>query len=384
MRPAHTVADILEIEQQKLTKLSLTSWHFRALQAIRRCRTPAMGGHIDKCDCCQKLHISYNSCRNRHCPTCQGHKREQWIRARENELLNVPYFHLVFTLPSEFNTFALSHGKIIYSSLFKAAWQTLQQFGANPKHLGGKSDSYRMGMIAVLHTWGQNLSLHPHLHCIVPGGGLSKLGKWKSAKNKGKYLFNVKAMSPVFRAKYVALLRKSELNIPQETYNQVFKKRWVVFAKRPFARPEHVIEYLGRYTHKIAISNHRIIKIDHQNRLVTFAAKDYRKGGKKSTVTLSTQEFIRRFALHILPKGFTRIRHYGILSSSWKKEKLPQLQALLATKKLANVLPKEPLLHRPCPSCKKGTLRTVLLFDARGPPHNWQQLVEDKKQIIKN
>lgn len=189
MRPAHTVAHILEMEQRKLEELSLTSWHHRALQAIRRCRTQAMGGHIDQCSCCQKLHLSYNSCRNRHCPTCQGHKREQWIRARESELLNVPYFHMVFTLPSEFHQLALSHGKIIYSSLFKAAWQSLQQFGDNPKHLGG-----RMGMIAVLHTWGQNLHLHPHIHCIVPGGGLSESGKWINAKNKKKYLFNVKAM----------------------------------------------------------------------------------------------------------------------------------------------------------------------------------------------
>jgi hypothetical protein len=375
MRPAHTVADILEIEQQKLQQLSLTSWHFRTLQALRRCRTSAMGGHIDKCDCCQKLHISYNSCRNRHCPTCQGHKREQWINARENELLNVPYFHVVFTLPHEFNSFALSHGKVIYSSLFKAAWQTLQQFGANPKHLGGK-----MGMIAVLHTWGQNLSLHPHLHCIVPGGGLTKSGKWKSAKSKGKYLFNVKAMSPVFKAKYVALLRKSELNIPQKIYNEVFKKKWVVFAKQPFARPENVIEYLGRYSHKIAISNHRILQIDQEKKRVTFTAKDYRHGDKKIVLTLSTEEFVRRFGLHILPKGFTRIRHFGILSSSWKKEKLPQLQAELAVKKLATIIPEKPVLHRQCPSCKKGKLHTVLLFDARGPPQNWQQLFNNESK----
>jgi hypothetical protein len=375
MRPAHTVADILEIEQQKLQQLSLTSWHFRTLQAVRRCRTSAMGGHIDKCDCCQKLHISYNSCRNRHCPTCQGHKREQWINARENELLNVPYFHVVFTLPHEFNSFALSHGKVIYSSLFKAAWQTLQQFGANPKHLGGK-----MGMIAVLHTWGQNLSLHPHLHCIVPGGGLTKSGKWKSAKSKGKYLFNVKAMSPVFKAKYVALLRKSELNIPQKIYNEVFKKKWVVFAKQPFARPENVIEYLGRYSHKIAISNHRILQIDQEKKRVTFTAKDYRHGDKKIVLTLSTEEFVRRFGLHILPKGFTRIRHFGILSSSLKKEKLPQLQAELAVKKLATIIPEKPVLHRQCPSCKKGKLHTVLLFDARGPPQNWQQLFNNESK----
>jgi hypothetical protein len=375
MRPAHTVADILEIEQQKLQQLSLTSWHFRTLQAVRRCRTSAMGGHIDKCDCCQKLHISYNSCRNRHCPTCQGHKREQWINARENELLNVPYFHVVFTLPHEFNSFALNHGKVIYSSLFKAAWQTLQQFGANPKHLGGK-----MGMIAVLHTWGQNLSLHPHLHCIVPGGGLTKSGKWKSAKSKGKYLFNVKAMSPVFKAKYVALLRKSELNIPQKIYNEVFKKKWVVFAKQPFARPENVIEYLGRYSHKIAISNHRILQIDQEKKRVTFTAKDYRHGDKKIVLTLSTEEFVRRFGLHILPKGFTRIRHFGILSSSLKKEKLPQLQAELAVKKLATIIPEKPVLHRQCPSCKKGKLHTVLLFDARGPPQNWQQLFNNESK----
>lgn len=351
MRPKHTVADILEIEKLQLDSLSLTSWHHRALQAIRRCRTAAMGGHIDQCDCCNGLHISYNSCRNRHCPTCQGHKREQWIRARESELLNVPYFHLVFTLPSEFNSYALSHGKIVYSSLFKAAWQTLQQFGANPKHLGGK-----MGMIAILHTWGQNMALHPHLHCIVPGGGISKSGKWRKAKNKEKYLFNVKSMSKVFRAKFVDELRKSELTIAQKVYDAVFKKKWVVYAKQPFSSPKYVIEYLGRYTHKIAISNHRILQINNENKTVTFFVKDYKHGGRKSILTLSNQEFIRRFELHILPKGFTRIRHYGILSSSWKKQKLPQLQAKLSTTKLEALKPKEPLLHRRCPTCKKGKL----------------------------
>jgi hypothetical protein len=379
MRPVHTVAHVLEMEQQQLKALSLTSWHHRTLHAIRKCRTQALGGHIDQCNCCHKLHLSYNSCRNRHCPTCQGHKREQWIRARESELLNVPYFHVVFTLPSEFNPYALRHGKIVYSILFKAAWQTLQQFGANPKHLGGK-----MGMIAVLHTWGQNLSLHPHLHCIVPGGGLSESGRWKPAKNKGKYLFNVKAMSPVFRAKYAALLRNSEVELPQKTYDQVFKKKWVVFAKQPFASPKRVIEYLGRYTHKIAISNHRIQDIDHHNRRVIFTAKDYKRGGKKSEITLSIQEFIRRFGLHILPKGFTRIRHYGILSSSWKKEKLPQLQAALVTKRIVVLPPKAPLLHRLCPSCKKGRLRTILIFDVRGPPQNWRQLLKDKVLIMNN
>lgn len=374
MRPRHTVADILETEQLQLKNLSLTSWHYRALQAIRRCRTKAMGGHIDKCDCCHTLHISYNSCRNRHCPTCQGHKREEWIRAREDELLNVPYFHLVFTLPSEFNPYALSHGKIVYGSLFRAAWLTLQQFGDNPKHLGGK-----MGMIAVLHTWGQNMSLHPHLHCIVPGGGLGKSGQWKSAKNNGNYLFNVKSMSQVFRAKYIAELRKSELKIPQKVYHAVFSKKWVVFAKQPFRSPKYVVEYLGRYTHKIAISNHRITDIDRKNKMVTFTAKDYRHAGKKINLTVSSAEFIRRFALHILPKGFTRIRHYGILSSSWKKEKLPKLQAELSGVSMVPVKIEQPLLHRQCPVCKKGRLHTIMLFNDRGPPKNWRDLLKDKK-----
>ena len=368
MRSTHKVADVLEMEQKQLEGLSLTSWHYRCLQAIRRCRTSEMGGHIDRCNRCKKLHLSYNSCRNRHCPTCQGHKREQWIKARELELLNVPYFHLVFTLPSELNTYALKDGKVIYGSLFKAAWQTLQQFGDNPKHLGAK-----MGMIAVLHTWGQNLSLHPHLHCIVPGGGLTQNTKWKSTKNKGKYLFNVKAMSQVFRAKYVALLRKSDLNIPQGVFNKLFSKNWVVYAKQPFSKPEFVIEYLGRYTHKIAISNHRIKQIDYHNKTVSFNAKNYKKGGQKHMLTLSTDEFIRRFGLHILPKGFTRIRHYGILSSSWKKHKLPRLQKMLENKHsiLIRSNKNKEILHRKCPHCKKGILQTVLLFDQRGPPKEW-------------
>ena len=374
MRSKFKVADILEQEQQNLLELAPTSWHLRTLQAIRRCRTRAMGGHIDRCNCCSKLHISYNSCRNRHCPTCQGHKREEWISAREDELLNVPYFHVVFTLPSELNDYALKEGKIIYGSLFKAAWQTLQQFADNPKHLGAK-----MGMIAVLHTWGQNLSLHPHLHCIVPGGGVTKSNTWKLAKNRGKYLFDVKSMSKVFRAKYVALLRKSKVDIPQKVYDRLFSKNWVVYAKQPFSKPEFVVEYLGRYTHKIAISNHRIQQMDKAKRTVTFSAKNYKKGGQKQNITLSFKDFIKRFSLHILPKGFTRIRHFGILSSSWKKVKLPELQKRLNEGKTQIILQKPPLQHRKCPSCKKGTLKTVLLFDKRGPPENWRELLTNSK-----
>src|SRR5680860_1515291 len=357
------------MEQDYISSQAFTGWHRRTLHAVRRCRTPAMGGHIDRCDRCDKLHISYNSCRNRHCPTCQGHKREQWVRARESELLNVPYFHVVFTLPSELNIFALSHPKTVYGSLFKAAWATLGQFGADPKHLGG-----RTGMIAILHTWGQNLGLHPHLHCIVPGGGVGRSGKWKPAKNKGKYLFNVKSMGKVFRAKYVGLLRKEKVPVPRETYDMLFSKKWVVYAEQQFRRPEYVVEYLGRYTHKIAIGNYRIKQLDRSGRTVTFQMKNYKKGGQKELLELSTREFVRRFALHVLPKGFTRIRHYGI-SSSWKREKLPALQKVLATVPIKPMEGKPPLLHGRCPSCKKGKLATVMTFGQRGPPNGWRELL---------
>jgi hypothetical protein len=268
------------------------------------------------------------------------------IREREGELLGVHYFHVVFKLPSELNIYALSHPRTVYGGLFKAAWATLVQFGANPKHLGAK-----MGMIAILHTWGQNLSLHPHLHCIVPGGGVDRSGKWKPAKSKGKYLFNVKSKGKVFRAKYVALLRKEKVPVPRETFDVLFSKKWVVYAEQQFRRPEYMVEYLGRYTHKIAISNYRIKQVDKVNKTVTFQMKNYRKGGQKELLKLSTHEFVRRFALHVLPKGFTRIRHYGILSSGWKKEKLPELQKALATVPIPCKEERPPLLNGICPSC---------------------------------
>lgn len=375
MRSHFKVADVLEMEQGYISSQTFTGWHKRTLHAVRRCRTPAMGGHIDKCDCCHKLHISYNSCRNRHCPTCQGHKREAWIQARESELLNVPYFHVVFTLPSALNEVAIKYPKTVYGNLFKAAWATVEQFGANPKHLGA-----RTGMIAILHTWGQNMNLHPHLHCIVPGGGVGGQGKWKSAKNKGKYLFNVKSMSRVFRAKYVTLLRKSKVPVPQETYDKLFAKSWVIYAKQQFHTPKYVVEYLGRYTHKIAISNYRIKQIDGPSRTVTFQVKNYRKEGQKEQLKLSTKEFVRRFSLHILPKGFTRIRHYGILSSSWKKEKLPALQSALATRPRKCAEEKPALLNGICPSCKKGKLVTVMIFGQRGPPQGWKEVLSPDSQ----
>lgn len=372
-RPLYQVADVLERNEELLSLYTVNTWQLRTLHALRKCRTAALGGHIDRCDNaqCNELHLSYNSCRNRHCPKCQGHKREQWIRAREAELLNVPYFHVVFTLPDTLNRLCLYAPKQVYTILFRTAWSVLRDFGKNPKFLGAD-----MGMVAILHTWGQNLSLHPHLHCIVPGGGIGANGKWKQAKNKGKYLFPVKQVSKVFRARFVENLRK-EFDRPQSFYDKLFAKDWVVYAKRPFASPNYVVEYLGRYTHKIAIGNHRITSL--ANGKVSFTAKDYRKGGAKQLLGLSDAEFIRRFSLHVLPKGFVRIRHYGILSSTKKKIVLPLLMAEMGLPAPTREPP--PILHRKCPTCKEGTLVTVFMFDGRGPPGHWIKKLKQQDRV---
>ncbi len=358
MTPLYEVADVLRRNHHQLGKLTLNSWQARALYAIEICRTAKLGWHIDKCTNpeCRHIHISYNSCRNRHCPKCQGHKQEEWIQQREKELIKVPYYHVVFTLPVELNVYALSKPEMLYNLLFKIAWSVISDFAANPKFLGAKT-----GMIAILHTWGQNLSLHPHLHCIVPGGGCSGK-KWKYAKGKNKYLFPVKAMSKVFRARFVNALRKIT-GIGHTISGKLFGKNWVVYCKQPFYGAPQVVEYLGRYTHKIALSNHRLISID--NGMVTFWAKDYRHGGKRYQLKLSDAEFIRRFALHILPKGFTRIRHYGILSSSLKKNILPQIEQQIGKV----ILPvREESKHKQCPVCRIGRLVTIFTFNSRGPP----------------
>jgi|TARA_B110000116_G_scaffold261753_1_gene266288 hypothetical protein len=380
MFPKFRLADVLNLEQDNLEQITSSSWHLRTLHALRKCRTKALGGHLDWCSSCDTLHLQFNSCRNRHCPTCQGHQQAKWIAKREDELLNVPYFHVVFTLPDHLNEAALFHPKIVYKTLFDSVWETLSCFGNNPKELGAK-----MGMIAILHTWGQNLSLHPHLHCIVPKGGISKAGFWKSGKGKDNFLFSVKALSDKFRGVFTAKLRKELPHLPQKLYDSLFKKEWVVYAKAPFGNPKNVIEYLGRYTHKIAISNYRILDIDPKKKTVTFSMKDYKKGGAKTTLTVGNKEFLRRFSLHILPKGFTRIRHYGFLSSSWKKEKLPHLQLKLLDRKTEDITIKIDLKSieittylRRCPSCKNGTLITLLTFDKRGPPKNLQAIVDRK------
>ena len=329
----------------------------KTLRAIKDCRTASLGGHVDACDGCGNISISYNSCRNRHCPKCQGHKREAWIQKREADLLPCTYFHLVFTLPHELNGIAMQQPKMVYDALFKAAWQTITVFA-------GKA-AVQLGMISILHTWGQNLSLHPHLHCIVPGAGVNKKGRWQHLKHSKKFLFPVKAMSKVFRAKYVKCLRQCGFT-DKVVIKSLFQKPWVVYAKRPFGGPKHVIEYLGRYTHKVAISNHRLQNVTDKE--VSFGYKDYKDGSSQKQMTLSNQEFVRRFAQHILPHRFVRIRHYGILSSSWKRGKLQALQQSVHANRPAAII--KTMLRR-CPCCKTGTLVTIDVFGKRGPPQEF-------------
>jgi Putative transposase/Transposase zinc-binding domain len=367
-RPEHEVATILNQHWEQASKqLKLSGWQWRTLHALRRCRTADLGGHIDQCDQCGHLQISYNSCRNRHCPKCQGQQREAWMEARKGDLLPVPYFHVVFTLPEAINRLALYNPAAVYNSLFKAAWNTVQSFAADPKYLGATA-----GMIAILHTWGQTLSLHPHLHCIIPGGGITASQFWKNTRNNGKFLFPVKAMSIVYRAKYLAALRRAFPNEGKSFFNTLFAMPWVVYAKRPFGGPLQVIEYLSRYTHKIAISNHRITDIGVDT--VSFTYKDYRQSGTKRQMTLAAAEFIRRFAMHILPKGFVRIRHFGFLNSRIKVRALPVIRQQMENREQPlmllheqNILPTMAQPHT-CPCCRKGLMQTVMQFDYRGPP----------------
>lgn len=374
MRPKHELGQLLRDRWSLIaTSTRLSSHQKRMLKALSQCRTAALGGHLDACSDCGHVRISYNSCRNRHCPKCQGRQREAWIEAREEELLPVPYFHVVFTLPSELNALAIKQAKGVYTLLFKAAWQTMQVFASDPKQLGAEA-----AMIAILHTWGQNLSLHPHLHCIVPAGGLTQQGKWRRARNKGKFLFPVKAMSKVFRAKFVALLRlyakQNKLQLAPCLFKSLFAKKWVIYAKQPFGGPRQVLEYLGRYTHKVAISNHRITQMDAQR--VSFSYKDYRKGGQKKLMSLEVREFIRRFAMHILPSGFVRIRHYGFLASRHKARKLKLARHALANPSELRTSLKPYKGHKPnpydpqiCPCCGKKSMKTLQVFlPKRAPP----------------
>ncbi len=316
---AAVAANFMSSLQQK-NKLS--NHQLRCLKALKHCRTRKMGGRVEQCSCCGNRKVFYNSCRNRHCPKCGGLEREKWLMARESDLLPVNYLHMVFTVPQKLNKLFLYNQQACYNILFRTVKQTLDVFADNKEFLGA-----RIGYTAVLHTWGQNLQYHPHIHLVVPAGGLTPKGKWLQAKGDGRFLFPVKGLSSVFRAKMVAALRQwsKDENIPTSNrmFNSLFDKPWVVYAKPPFAGPKQVLAYLGRYTHRTAISNNRILNVDDKS--VTFRWRDYSDGDKQKIATLPGELFLQRFCLHILPHGFTRIRHYGFMSSAAKGKALLSL-----------------------------------------------------------
>jgi hypothetical protein len=351
----------------------------RALRDIRDCRTAALGGHLHECDRCGHRVILYNSCRNRHCPKCQATARARWLAQRQTELLPVPYFHVVFTLPQQIGRLAIQNAKPIYNILFRAASQTLLETAADPRLLGAS-----IGFLAVLHTWGQNLHLHPHLHCVVPGGGISPDGSRWIGCPKSSFFLPVRVLSSRFRKKFLRQLeqafRKGTLRLCGElrplaepaAFRALCEKAsaidWVVHVKPPFGGPQRVLKYLARYTHRVAISNHRLRSLD-QGR-VTFDWKDYADRSRTKAMTLDAVEFIRRFLLHVLPSGMVRIRQFGFLAHRVRRHKLEQCRTLLA------VLRSPPLTDpdggadlnladaTACPACKQGRLIVIELLIA--------------------
>ena len=384
MRPKFELAHIIQKYGDDFVRNNRPLYHHqRVLNALKICRTAELGGHIDRCSDCGHERIAYNSCRNRHCPKCQTTNKERWILARKEDLLPCSYFHMVFTIPQELNWYCLHHPIELYNILFKASKEALFAFGDDPKHLGAQ-----MGAISVLHTWGQNLSLHPHVHLIVPGGGFEKDGTWKHSRSNGNFLLPLKALAGVFRAKFMELFRGflKNINIPLSNHlrQQLYSKNWVVYAKKPFAGPEDVVEYLGRYSHKIAISNHRIKAIENQRILFTY--KDYAHGSVTKEMTLDVNEFLRRFCMHILPPKFVKIRHYGFLANRGKQKlkiqqmklgKIPEPKQKISYKEIS----KNQLNFdvEQCPCCKTGRMITVLNFAANAPPTQ----INDKK-ILQN
>jgi hypothetical protein len=362
----------------------LSSGQRRVMTAIELCRTAALGGHVERCDDCSHTRVAYNSCRNRHCPKCQWRAAEAWLEARKAELLPVSYFHVVFTLPAAIGAIAYQNKAKVYGLLLSAAAETLTTIAADPKHLGAQ-----IGVTAVLHTWGSNLDHHPHVHCIVPGGGISPDStRWVSSRRK--FFLPVRVLSRLFRRLFIeGLIRLHEAGELQ-FFNDLapiadigaFRARleplrrleWVVYAKRPFAGPEQVLAYLARYTHRVAIGNSRLVSID--DGYVSFRWKDYRETGSQraKVMQLTADEFMRRFLLHVLPDGFHRIRHYGLFANGHRAEKLALCRKLLDVAPIAPTeseftIDAEP--PPPCPCCG-GRMRIIEVFERGSTPHSFK------------
>lgn len=332
------VADVIRSDGARFLKCYRPSKEqYRVLNALAGCRTAALGGHLKRCDNCSHEVVVYNSCRNRHCPKCQGAARAAWLEAREREVLDVEYFHVVFTVPHELAPLALQNRRSVYGILFRAASETLLTLGRDPKYLGAE-----LGCLAILHTWGQTLHAHPHLHCVIPGGGLSLDGeRWLSCRDA--FFLPVRVLGRLFRGKFLAHLQRAferrrlrfhgrlrDLEHPKAwegLLETLRNKDWVVYAKPPFGGPQQVLKYLARYTHRVAVSNQRLLSVDNGN--VSFCYKDYSQGSRQRTMTLDAVEFLRRFLLHVLPKGFVRIRYYGFLANRNRPEKLQRVRTLL-------------------------------------------------------
>lgn len=362
-----------------LPELNLGARPRRVLGLLAACGTSELGFTLYQCPHCHGRHGIARSCGDRHCPRCLAAKSRQWLAQQTRSLLPTTYYHCVLTLPEELNVLVLTNPARLYPLLFDAAAQSLLQFGRN--RLEGD-----LGISAVLHTWGQQLNFHPHLHCIVTGGALSSDGqRWRAPKQR-KFLFPVKALSALFRGKFLDGLKtmfegQSTLRLPdpsladpqlrQRWFSKLYAQKWVVYAKRPFGGPEQVLNYLANYTHRVALSNRRIVAVDEQARTVTFTWRDYRRGGAVKPLTLSAREFLRRFTMHILPAGLVRIRHYGILSNNRRQRDVPRARALLARRQRpAASLPKPtPLPPMVCPHCGQSGLLWVGFIDAQGRTH---------------
>jgi predicted Zn-ribbon and HTH transcriptional regulator len=372
-KPRYEVADVFRQNTHLLKSISYEHW--RVVNAIINCRSPKLGGHKLVCRDCGYEQISYNSCRNRHCPKCQANSQAQWVYERTQELLPIRYFHIVFTVPAALNTLILQNKRVLYDILFRAASETLQQAARNPKNLGAK-----IGFIAVLHTWGQNLLDHPHLHCIVTGGGLS-IDNSSWVRSRDDFFVSVHILNRLFKGKYLYYLKqaymanalgffgKSSTTGDADEFERLlsvcYSKKWVVYCKKPFQDSLRVLKYIGRYTHRVAISNRRIVNINGGN--VSFIWKDYRDGNRKKVMTLSVSEFMRRFLLHVLPEGFKRIRFYGFLSNAHKKENLREIRRLLS----CDIEPQLPspafvaeafeVVGNRCPRCKSTNINITEL-----------------------